>query len=102
MIPTDIPPPPRADPRYFRDMDWAYAHYADLAKAYPNQWVAIVDGRVVAGGTDLGEVKSQAAQVTDRFDIATLFVEREIHVWFPLLPEFQDPGLPAPPGDSAR
>lgn len=101
MIPKDIPPPPPTDPRYFRDMDWAYANHADLERAYPNQWVAIVDEQVVAAGTDLGEVETQAAQVANRFDIATLFVERGIHVWFPLLPEFQDPGLPAPCGDSA-
>ena len=102
MIPKDIPPAPWTDPRYFRDMDWAYANHAALEKAYPNQWVAIVDGRVVAAGTDLGEVESQAAEVTDRFDIATLFVERGIHVWFPVLPEYQRPDLPGPREDSAR
>jgi hypothetical protein len=67
-------------------MDWAYANHADLERAYPNQWVAIVDEQVVAAGPDLGEVESQAAEVTDRFDIAILFVEQGIHVWTPLWP----------------
>jgi hypothetical protein len=82
------PPVPPIDLRYCKDMDWAYANYADLERAYPNQWVAVVDGQVVAAGTDLGQVKSKAAQVTDRFDIAILFVEHGVHVWFPVLSEF--------------
>ena len=81
MIPKDIPPPPRTDPRYFRDMDWGYANHAALEKASPNQWVAIVDERVVAAGTDLGEVEDRAAEITNRKDIAILFVEHGIHVW---------------------
>lgn len=81
MEEKDYPPVPPLDPRYVRDMDWGHEHYSLLAKAYPNQWVAIVDGQVVAAGTDLGEVESVAARVTDRKDIAVLFVEHGIHVW---------------------
>ncbi len=81
---TEYPPVPPIDPRYFRDMDWAYANHAMLEKTYPDQWVAVVDGRVVAVGTNLGEVEAEAARVTDCFDIATLFVERGIRVWTPM------------------
>ncbi len=84
MEEREFPPLPPKDPRYFRDMDWAYANHWDLERKYPNQWVAVVDEQVVAAGTDLGEVESKARQATDRFDIATLFVERGIHVWTPL------------------
>ncbi len=81
MLSTDIPPPPPKDPRYFRDMEWAHAHHAELERAYPNQWVAVVDGHVVAASADLGEVQDEAARVANRFDIAILFVEHGIHVW---------------------
>ena len=77
----EFQPTPPKDPRYFRDKDWAYAHHAALEREYPNQWVAVVDGRVVAAGTDLGTVRSEAARVADRFDIAIVFVEQGIHVW---------------------
>ncbi len=80
----EFPPVPPIDPRYFRDMDWAYDNYAVLEKTYPDQWVAVVDGRVVGASTDLGEVKAEARRVTDRFDIAILFVERGIRVWTPV------------------
>jgi hypothetical protein len=81
MAEKEYPPVPPIDPRYFQDMDWAYAHYNRLAAAYPNQWVAVVDGRVVAASLDLGEVESEAIRVAGRRDVAILFVERGIHVY---------------------
>lgn len=53
MDAKDYPPVPPHDPRYDQDMDWAYENHAALARAYPNQWVAVVDGQVVAAGIDL-------------------------------------------------
>lgn len=72
---------PPIDRRYWADIDWAYEHYATLATEHPNQWVAIVDGRVVAAGMDLGEVESVARAIAARKDVAVLFVERGIHVY---------------------
>ena len=77
----EFPPVPPLDPQYLRDMDWAYAHYAELERAYPNQWVAVVEGRVVAAGPVLADVRAGAAKFTDRGDVAVLFVEEGIHVW---------------------
>ena len=77
----EFPPVPALDPQYVRDMDWAYTHYAELEMAYPNQWVAVVEGRVVAAGPVLAEVRGGAAKFTDRRDVAVLFVEEGIHVW---------------------
>jgi hypothetical protein len=81
MAEKEYPPVPPLDPRYMRDVDWAYANYNELAAAYPNQWVAVVDGRVVAAGVDLGEVETDAARVADRQDVAVIFVERGVHVY---------------------
>lgn len=81
MTGADYPPVPRIDARYWQDMDWAYAHYATLAADHPNQWVAVVGGRVVAVGADLGEVESEASRIAGRRDVAVLFVERGIHVY---------------------
>ena len=81
MAEKEYPPVPPIDPRYFQDLDWAYAHYATLAADHPNQWVAVVDGRVVAAGLNLGEVESEASRVAGRRDVAILFVERGIHVY---------------------
>ncbi|HSB67980.1 MAG TPA: DUF5678 domain-containing protein [Candidatus Methylomirabilis sp.] len=81
MAEKQYPPVPPLDPWYVRDVDWAYANYNALAAAHPNQWVAVVDERVVAAGVDLGEVGTEAARVAGRQDVAVIFVERGIHVY---------------------
>jgi len=81
MTETEYPPVPPIDPRYFQDLDWAYANYNALAAAHPNQWVAVVDGRVVAASVDLGAVEEEALRVAGRRDVAILFVEHGIHVY---------------------
>jgi len=81
MAKKEYPPVPPIDPRYFQDMDWAYANYASLAAEHPNQWVAVVDGRVAAAGANLGVVEEEATRIAGRRDVAVLFVERGIHVY---------------------
>jgi hypothetical protein len=81
MAEKQYPPVPPLDPRYVRDVDWAYANYNILAATHPNQWVAVVDESVVAAGEDLGQVEIEAAQVANRQDVAVIFVERGIHVY---------------------
>ncbi len=81
MTETEYPPVPPIDPRYFQDLDWAYANYNALAAAHPNQWVAVVDGRVAAAGANLGVVEEEATRIAGRRDVAVLFVERGIHVY---------------------
>jgi hypothetical protein len=78
---VEYPPVRPIDPRYWQDMDWAYAHYATLVTNHPNQWVAVVDSRVVAAGANLGEVESEASRIAGPRDVAVLFVERGIHVY---------------------
>jgi hypothetical protein len=81
MQEKEYPPVPPIDPGYFRDMDWAYANYANLAAEYPNQWVAVVDGRVAAAGANLSVVEEEAIWIAGWRDIAVLFVERGIYVY---------------------
>ncbi len=42
-------------------MAWFQEHLAELVKKFPSEWVAILDGRVVAHGADLPAVVKQAA-----------------------------------------
>ena len=42
-------------------MAWFQEHLADLVKQFPSEWVAILDGCVVAHGADLPTVVKQAA-----------------------------------------
>lgn len=68
-------------PKLQRDYDWAFAHYPQLAKRYPNQWVAFANRRVLAGGPRLDRVMSKAHDQVDWPHIPHLFVESGIHLY---------------------
>jgi hypothetical protein len=44
-------------------MAWFQEHLAELVKQFPSEWVAILDGRVVAHGVDLSAVVKRAARL---------------------------------------
>lgn len=64
-----------------REYDWAFAHYHELAKRYPNEWVAFAHRRVLAAGPHLIRVLAKARQQVDWEHIPHLFVEAGIHVY---------------------
>jgi hypothetical protein len=74
-----IPPPPPRE--FWDDLDWANAHIGEISGTYPNQWVAIVDRRVVASGLILADVESRAMAVTARKEFPVLFAEAGIWVY---------------------
>lgn len=77
-----MPAQTRLFPKYLqRDYDWAFAHYAELAKRYPDQWVAFAKRQVLAAGPQLRRVLKQAHAKLDWPDIPHLFVESGIHVY---------------------
>lgn len=66
---------------YWEDYQWANENMAELARNYPNQWVAVIDKRVIAIGPDVRSVESKAKERMDRAEFPILFVERGIHVY---------------------
>ena len=73
---------PQPLPRWWEaEYDWAFAHYSDLVKRYPNKWVAFSHRRVLAHGKALGPVLDRAHRKIRQRDIPHLFVERGIHVY---------------------
>ena len=68
--------------RSLQDDDWAYEHYNELVKAYPNQWVAIVNKKVISYGKNLGEIERVAKEKTGESEISTMFVEKGIHAYY--------------------
>jgi DUF1009 family protein len=51
---------------YMADLEWALEHIRQLHARYENQWVAVVDGRVVAADADPGTAQARAARQTGR------------------------------------
>ena len=64
-----------------REYDWAFAHYPQLARRYPNQWIAFAHRRVLAAGPNLRQVLAKAHQQFDWPEIPHLFVEAGVHVY---------------------
>jgi hypothetical protein len=77
----EVPPPPPPPKKFWDDLDWANAHIAEISAAYPDQWVAIVDRRVVAGGLVLAEVEERATALTGRAEFPVLYAEAGIRVY---------------------
>lgn len=66
---------------YLQDLKWAREHHTELLKQYKDQWVAIVDKKIVASGTDLNAVEEDAKKKTKNSDIPVYFVECGDHIY---------------------
>jgi len=73
--PKDIPIPPPTPKHYFEDQRWISEHILELIEKYPDQWVAVFHGEVIAAGKNLGEVERLAHEKTGERDIATRLIE---------------------------
>lgn len=60
---------PLPSKQYERDSRWVDRHYKALSLKYPNKWVAVHKGRVVAVADDLGSAKRLAQQRTGTSDV---------------------------------
>jgi hypothetical protein len=76
---VNLPAP--GSPDYWEDSTWASENFAEIVKKYPNQWVAIVDKRVVAVGKSIAEVEEVCRIKTGRKDIPIYLAEKGIRVY---------------------
>ena len=74
-------PPPRPTRKFWEDNRWLNEHWAEMVRAYPDMWVAVVDQQVAAAGRDPEEVAKTAQGKTGRREFPLCFVERGIYVY---------------------
>lgn len=75
-------PNPTIPPKeYWEDDQWASEHYGDIVKQYPNQWVAVVDKKVIAAGKSMTEVINKAQSVYAGRQFPVLFAEYGIYIY---------------------
>ena len=62
---------------FWEDMKWGEEHYSELVKKYRDQWVAIVNKKVVAAGKSLRNTEIEAERKTNKNKdlIPVIFVE---------------------------
>lgn len=56
-----FPPLPPLPPNYLTDRQWVQDHSTELVNQYPDQWVAVLNGSVIASGQSRGQ-SIEAAQ----------------------------------------
>jgi hypothetical protein len=66
---------------FWDDMKWGREHKSELLDKYINQWVAIVDKKVISAGKDLAKVEEEAKWKTHKKQIPTLFVDSGEHIY---------------------
>ena len=61
---------------YYEDVDWKDAHLSELTEEYPNEWIAVSEGGVVAADPELGKAMRRASQTTgrDEDEISVFFI----------------------------
>lgn len=75
------PPVPPTPKEFWEDNVWVDEHITDIAAAFPNLWVAVVDKQVVASGKVVAEVRHAATTKTGRTSFPIVFAEKGIHVY---------------------
>lgn len=66
---------------FWADMKWGREHRTELLDKYINQWVAIVDKKVISAGKDLSKVEEEARWKTHRKQIPILFIDSGEHIY---------------------
>ncbi len=75
-------PAPLPAPKYVvDDYRWADTHHNELAKKYPEKWVAVVNKKVVSHGSQADRVLAKAHRCTPRPDVALVFIESRLHFY---------------------
>lgn len=60
---------------FWEDSRWIEQHYSELVEKYPDQWIAVVNKRVIAHGKDRAKVKKTTMARKKRGDFPLVFIE---------------------------
>jgi len=66
---------------FWDDAEWTEKHYSDLVKRFPDEWVAVVNKKVVSYGESPAQVREDAKMKTGRKNIPITFIECGDHVY---------------------
>lgn len=70
----------RLPKRFWEDKEWAFVHYSELVKKYPNMWIAVLNKKIIGASSDLGKVEEVKA-TTGKNHIPVIFLEDGSHVY---------------------
>lgn len=76
--------PPKTDPHFMKELDWALSQQGAWMHLYPDEWVAVFERKVVSHGKNLATVEEEAEKMTKcpAGEIPVIFVECGRHLWY--------------------
>ena len=66
---------------FWQDEDWAYDNYDKLVRMYPDQWIAVMNKKVVAASKNASEVLELAGRKTERKEFPVILMEKTVRVY---------------------
>lgn len=66
---------------FWEDLKWGESHHTELLRSYEDQWVAIVDKKVISAGTNLAKVKQEAEIKAGKKEIPVIYVDCGQHIY---------------------
>lgn len=73
--------PPEIPKSFWEDFDWGLDHLSEWMPKHPDQWVAVVNKKIVSSANDIETARSDAREKTGQTHIPVLFIEGKIHVY---------------------
>ncbi|MBL7075131.1 hypothetical protein ISS37_07830 [candidate division KSB1 bacterium] len=73
--------PNPAPKKYWEDSRWAHEHSVEISERYPNQWIAILNKKVIAAGKDGSKVEKNGAEKAGDQEFVIFFAEKGIHIY---------------------
>ncbi|MDZ7289678.1 MAG: DUF5678 domain-containing protein [candidate division KSB1 bacterium] len=72
--------PPRLTRQFLRDRQWVADHMQELVEKYPDQWIMVYKGEVIAHGEEVWSKWRKADELGLEQPYISL-IEREVHVY---------------------
>jgi ABC-type Na+ transport system ATPase subunit NatA len=72
--------PPKLSRQYLRDQQWVFDHSLELMEKYPDEWIIVHKGEVLASGDKAFDIWRRAKEL-DLEQPFLFLVEKGIHVY---------------------
>jgi hypothetical protein len=72
--------PPRLSRQFLRDRQWVSDHIQELIEKYPNQWIMVYNGKVIAHGKEVWSMWKRADELGLGQPFVR-FIERDVYVY---------------------
>lgn len=72
--------PPTLSRQFLSDRQWVSDHMQELKEKYPNQWIMVYNGEVIAQGEEVGETWKRADELGLGQPFVR-FIEKDIYVY---------------------